>query len=51
MDGIINPNWGIKKQIEAENTLTAIYLTYNENVDRGALATKDNTYGDLYSNH
>lgn len=53
---VVNEGYGsgfttIKKQIEAENTLTAIYLTYNENVDRGALATKDNTYGDLYSNH
>lgn len=52
---VVNEGYGsgfttIKKQIEAENTLTAIYLTYNENVDRGALATKDNTYGDLYSN-
>lgn len=52
---VVNEGYGsgfttIKKQIEAENTVTAIYLTYNENADRGALATKDNTYSNIYSN-
>ena len=52
---VVNEGYGsgfttIKKQIESENTLTAIYLTYNEEADRAALATKDNTYSDIYGN-
>lgn len=52
---IVNEGYGndwtpMDERIAAENTLTAIYLTYNDRADRAALATKDNRYTDIYSN-
>ena len=51
---VVNEGYGsgfttIKKQIEAENTVTAIYLTYNENADFFSARKQGITSGRIFT--
>ena len=51
---IVNEDYGreyssVEEQIKAGQTMGAINLTYNEDIDRGELASDDDKYTDIYS--
>lgn len=51
---IVNESYGeefstVRQLVANTNTLSSIYLTYNEDIDRGNLATKDRRYASIYS--
>lgn len=51
---VVNETYGkefttLESQLRTTNTLTYAYLSYDESVDRAKLNTKDNFYGNAYS--